>query len=191
MKLEASHSFDDTDDVQRDKVAHYTSTLSLHDSGQTSKIEVTIDSTDPIDMVWLLLLGSALAALILRNLISLLANYQSARQIGLPIIISPIFSLNPFWILLHRCTPILPFLKSLPFHLGKWARCNYIGWQFAEKHALHKELGDAFLLVSPSKIELMVADADAVNVILGRRKEYIKPAMMYGTFDLYLPSSTV
>ena len=140
-------------------------------------------------MAWLFLLGSALAALFSWNLTSLFANYQSARQIGLPIIISPIFSLNPFWILLHRCTPILPVLNALPFNWGKWARCNYIGWQFTEKHALHKDLGDAFLLVSPSKIELMVADADAVNVILGRRKEYIKPAMMYGTFYVDRPLS--
>ncbi|KAL9117084.1 MAG: hypothetical protein Q9187_006381, partial [Circinaria calcarea] len=130
-------------------------------------------------MAWLFLLGSALAAWLLWNVISLFANYQSARQIGLPILISPIFSLNPFWILLHRCTPILPVLKSLPFNLAKWARCNYIGWQFDEKYALHKELGDAFLLVSPRNVELMVADPDAVNMILGRRKEYIKPAMMY------------
>ena len=132
-------------------------------------------------MAWLFILSSAIFALASWTAISLFRNYQKARQIGLPLIISPVNPLNPVWILAFRFSPIISLLKSLPGGIGKFARCVYIGWQFEDKYALHEELGNAFVLVTPGVNELILADPDAVNAVLARRKEYIKPAILYGT----------
>lgn len=107
-------------------------------------------------------------------------NYKAARQIGFPIVISPVTPLNPIWILSWRLFPSILWLRHLPFGLGTWARCTYMGWSFDDKHALHDELGDIFTIVTPGGNEVIVADRDAAQNVLTRRKVYIKPAMMYG-----------
>ena len=112
--------------------------------------------------------------------LSLWKNYRTARQIGLPIVLSPVTPLNPFWILSWRLFPQILLLRYLPFGLGRWARCTYIGWSFDDKHALHDELGEIFTIVTPGGNEVVVADAESAQVVFSRRKEYVKPAVMYG-----------
>ena len=55
-----------------------------------------------------------------------------------------------------------------------------MGWSFDDKHALHDQLGDAFTLVTPGGNEVVIADPETARVVFSRRKEYIKPAVMYG-----------
>ena len=55
-----------------------------------------------------------------------------------------------------------------------------MGWSFDDKHALHDELGDVFIVVTPGGNEVVVADPETAHVVFSRRKEYIKPAAMYG-----------
>ena len=114
------------------------------------------------------------------TLISVLSNYNAARRIALPVIISPVSPLNPLWILTYRAFPWVLSLKHLPLGLGRWARCTYMGWQFNDKHALHNELGSLFIVVTPSGNEVSVADSQATHTIFSRRKDFIKPAVMYG-----------
>ena len=130
-------------------------------------------------MTVLVALISGVLAWVIWTFISLLSNYKAARRIGLPVIISPVSSLNPLWILTYRALPILPLLEYLPFGLGTWSKCTYMGWNFDDKYALHEELGRAFTLVTPSLNEVWIAEPDAAHVVLSRRKEYIKPANMY------------
>ena len=131
------------------------------------------------DMAWIFILYSVLAAYAIWTVTSLLVNYYSARRIGLPIVISPVSPLDPFWIFSHRYLP-LKLLRSLPWGLGTFARCSYMGWSFQDKCAIHQEMGGAFVLVNPGINEVIVADPEAVHSILGRRKEFIKPAALYG-----------
>lgn len=133
-------------------------------------------------MAWLSILSSVVVAWVMWNSISLWINYRTARRIGLPIIVSPVAALNPMWILAHRFLPLLPFLQSLPLDLGKWARCSFMGWTFQDKYLLHQELGLVFVLVTPSLNEVFVADPVAAHTVLSKRKEFIKPAVMYGTY---------
>ena len=125
-----------------------------------------------------------LASIILASLswtfFSVLSNYNAARRIALPVIISPVSPLNPLWILTYRAFPLVLSLKHLPFGLGRWARCTYMGWQFHDKYALHDELGPLFIVVTPSGNEVSVADSQATHTIFSRRKDFIKPAVMYG-----------
>ena len=132
-------------------------------------------------MNWTVAFASILVAFFGWMTVSFISNYNAARKIGLPIVLSPVHLLNPFWIITYKILPVILLLKYLPFGLGTWARCTYIGWQFDEKHALHDELGPVFLIVTPGGNEVSVADAQVAHTILSQRKEFIKPAMMYST----------
>ena len=125
-----------------------------------------------------------LASIILASLswtfFSFISYYNTARKIALPVVISPVSPLNPLWILTYRAFPWVLSLKHLPFGLGTWARCTYLGWQYHDKHALHDELGRVFMIVTPSGNEVSVADSQATHTIFSRRKDFIKPAVMYG-----------
>ncbi|KAL8785606.1 MAG: hypothetical protein Q9213_003260 [Squamulea squamosa] len=133
-------------------------------------------------MAFLLFVGTAILALVLWNALSIFRNYQIARRISLPIVISPVSTLNPFWILLWRGFPAILNLKILPFGLGTWARCTSMGWAFQDKHKLHDEIGSLFTLVTPAANEITVADPEVAHTVLARRKDFIKPAVMYGMY---------
>ena len=128
----------------------------------------------------IVLLASIIFASLAWTLVSIIANYNTARKIALPVVISPVSILNPLWILTYRAFPFVLSLKYLPFGLGRWARCTSMGWTFHDKHAMHDELGPLFIVVTPSGNEISVADPQATHTILSRRKEFIKPAVMYG-----------
>lgn len=132
------------------------------------------------NMNLIFVLASIIFASLSWTLFSVISNYNTARKIALPVIISPVSPLNPLWILTYRAFPFVLLLKHLPFGLGKWARCTYMGWTFHDKHALHDELGPIFVVVTPSGNEVSVADPQVTHNILSRRKEFIKPAVMYG-----------
>jgi hypothetical protein len=99
---------------------------------------------------------------------SLLRNYRSARQINLPIILSPISTLNLAWRAFRgRAVPIL---KYLPYHLGAFARINYFG----DRYGIYEELGDAVICVTSGNNELYLSNAEAVDDFLSRRKAFPK-----------------
>ena len=134
-------------------------------------------------MAFLYLLSAAVVAWVSWISISLLLNYLAARKLALPIIISPLNALNPLWLLTLKFIPGLPWIfQTLPFGLGKWARCTYMGWTFDDKYALHAQLGLLFTLVTPSGNEIWVADPGVAHMVLSKRKEYHKPGAMYSTY---------
>jgi len=136
----------------------------------------------------LMYVGSVLLAWFLWMFTSLVKNYWIARKIGLPMVISPATPLNPFWIICYRVFPQVLLLKHLPLGLGQWVRCTFMGWTFNDKYALHDELGDLFVVVSPGAIEVMVADPQTAHAVLARRKDYIKPAVMYEQLNVFGPN---
>lgn len=131
-------------------------------------------------MNWFFAIASIIFALLSWTIIAIISNYVAARKIGLPIIISPVSPLNPLWIITYRTFPSVLSLSRLPFGLGTWARCTFLGWSFKDKHALHDELGRVFVIVTPGGNEVTMADPQATHDILSHRKEFIKPAAMYG-----------
>jgi len=131
-------------------------------------------------MNWFFVLSSFILVILIWSVGSIISNYNVARKVGLPLVISPVAPLNPLWILLYRTIPSVLLLKYLPFGLGRWARCTVMGWTFQDKHAMHDELGPIFTVVTPAGIELSVADPHVTHTIFSHRKEFIKPAVMYG-----------
>ena len=136
-------------------------------------------------MNWLIVLLTVPLALLAWTLNGLIENFKSARRIGFPIVISPVSTLNPFWILTYRAAPAVLRLRCLPFGLGTWARCMYMGWQFDDKHALHDEFGPVFTIVTPAGNEVIVADPQTAHHVLAKRKAFIKPAVMYDQLNVF------
>ena len=56
-----------------------------------------------------------------------------------------------------------------------------MGWPFDDKYAIHQKLGNAFILITPSVNELVLADSEAVAHVQAQRKDFVKPPLMYGT----------
>ncbi|KAL8896183.1 MAG: hypothetical protein Q9192_003221 [Flavoplaca navasiana] len=60
-----------------------------------------------------------------------------------------------------------------------------MGWAFQDKHKLHDEIGPIFTLVTPAANEVTIADPEAAHAVLARRKDYIKPAVMYEQLNVF------
>ena len=76
------------------------------------------------------------AAWTLWNIYLITANYVTARKIGLPILICPVDTFNPLWLLARPV--VAPTLRHLPFGLGEFARYSYIGWTWEYRYQLRE-----------------------------------------------------
>lgn len=139
-------------------------------------------------MLWTILLGFFIAWSSW-SLFGLYHNYQIAKTIGIPVVVVPVNSLNVPWLIFNQLLRIHPTLskfrdrvirKGLPF--------SYIGWQFEQGHGIHARLGPAFVLVSPSLIEVVIGEAAAAHNLLSRRKDFIKPAVLYDGLNVFGPN---
>jgi hypothetical protein len=110
------------------------------------------------------------AALVLYTAICLLQNYRAALRIGLPIRIIPICHINPIWMLLDR--RVLSIVRKLPFSDNNFTRYNYRGWEMDDRLRTHQELGDAFVMVSPGRIWLYIANPDTLTDVFRRRLDF-------------------
>lgn len=76
-------------------------------------------------------------------------NYDDARKSGLPVIVLPIDSANPLWMVIDR--KVAQLIRRIPFCSGNFTRFN---WEIHDRYRAHQQLGDALLLVTPGKIYL-------------------------------------
>ncbi|KAF1813264.1 cytochrome P450, partial [Eremomyces bilateralis CBS 781.70] len=118
-------------------------------------------------------LVSLVIASFLWNCLSLYSNYQAAKQLGVPIVISPFDFYQPFWQLTHKA--LLPLFRRLPKPLNTFTRFSYFGWQFDDKNAAYEEFGPAFVLVTPGMTEFVVSDPGATKELLATHHSYCKP----------------
>ncbi|RDI88432.1 putative glutamate carboxypeptidase [Venturia inaequalis] len=116
----------------------------------------------------------------------LITNYQKARKIHLPILISPVAALNPLWWLTG---PILfPIMKQMPHPFSSWAQFGNTFWQFDDKHKTADRFGPAWILVTPSDITVNLNDAKAADEYLSRTKHFLKPPIIYESINFYGPN---
>lgn len=99
-------------------------------------------------------------------------NYMKARQIGVPIRVIPIDHLNKVWLLVDR--QVISLFKLLPGSLGKnnFTRYNYRGWHEHDGLRSHDELGEAFVLVTPSNIWLHLANPESLMDLYRRGNDF-------------------
>jgi cytochrome P450 len=121
----------------------------------------------------ILLLCTLLAVVLpLWTIFGIFRNYQRARRMGLPILISPTDPFNPVWVLLR---PYLnPLFARLPFGLGSFTEYNYHGFSWRNQGALHRRYGGAFVIVNPSENLVFVGDQAAGEFICKHSRDWQK-----------------
>lgn len=118
---------------------------------------------------------------------SVSSNVRLARKSKLPIVLSPIDAVNPFWVLAQPL--LLPLINSLPWGLGRWTRYNHRGWLFHDKFGMHVELGDAWMHLTPFTRTLYLADTAACQEVYKRKDDFQKPTHLFRKHDKLKPQS--
>lgn len=104
-------------------------------------------------LFWALGLPALVATiLVVHSGVSLARNYLVARRTGLPIRVIPIDHTNPLWLAVDR--KVLSYVRRLPGFLGdnSFTRYNFRAWEMYDRLRPHQEMGDAFVIVTPSRI---------------------------------------
>ncbi|KAI0396623.1 cytochrome P450 [Xylariaceae sp. FL0594] len=140
-------------------------------------------------LLWaiVVLVGSSTAY----SLLCLFQNYLAARKIGLPIRIIPISHTNPLWMLVDR--RVISVIKRIPY-VGdsSFTRYNYRAWELADRYRSHAEMGDAFVLVSPGRNWLYLANPEALMDVFRRRLDFPRCLELTEILNVFGPNmSTV
>ncbi|ROW02560.1 hypothetical protein VPNG_07862 [Cytospora leucostoma] len=118
----------------------------------------------------------------------LLRNYLTARKIGVPVRIILFDHVNPLWLVCDR--KVLSLVRRLPLGLGSnsFTRYNYRGWEVPDRYYSHREMGDAYILVSSRNIWLYVADPGAVADIWRRGKDFPREVSVTAILNIFGPN---
>lgn len=123
------------------------------------------------------LIASAIPLWLVWSAVCLFNNVQQAKSTGLQVVVSPISSQNPLWLVFQDA--IIPVLKKLPFiDAASMVKLSKRGWNFFDRYQMHLKYGKVFAHATPSGIEIFVADAASSNDLLNRRKDFPKPMDM-------------
>ena len=109
--------------------------------------------------------------LFISHVARLILNYRLARKTGLPIYITPFNPTNVVWVTFSGISRPL-FAKILPRFLYERFVVTCFGWEFYERNRINKKLGRVFMLVTPGKNEMWVADAAIAEQVMSRRKDF-------------------
>lgn len=105
-----------------------------------------------------MILGSFLAAVslyTLRSARSFWENRQHAKNMGVPVLYSPVGRFNPFWLLLEPL--VKPILRRAPFGLGEWTEYLSHSWAWRDHGKTMQKLGKVFAIVTPAGINVSAA----------------------------------
>ncbi|KAJ9633981.1 hypothetical protein H2204_006528 [Knufia peltigerae] len=136
--------------------------------------------------MFLLVMSSVVMGYFSWSVVRFVQNYNEAKRTGLPIVFTPINPPGPLWMTFKDL--LIPILSKLPFGLGDWALRGDVGWTFPFKYRDHARYGDAFIIVGPGELELVLADPPATEEVMKRRNDFIKNPAMYGMLDIYGPN---
>ncbi|KAF1942437.1 cytochrome P450 monooxygenase-like protein [Clathrospora elynae] len=136
------------------------------------------------------LIFSAVAAFAVYRVVwryrSLQRNVALAKSSGLPVVAAPWNMFSIFWLSTYKIwTPLLQ--RLLPDSLqGLWIDLLHPEWAYRSNHMPFEKLGmDVIIVASPTRLNVFVADAEAINQITQRRNDFPKPLEMYGALDIY------
>ncbi|THV49226.1 hypothetical protein BGAL_0205g00030 [Botrytis galanthina] len=127
-----------------------------------------------------------LISFLLYNVYSLYLNYKDASALGLPRVISPITPDNPLWIALQ--TIFKTAVRQFPFGAVSFTRHTRLGWEFHDRFHTHVRLGDAWVLVTPTRNWICVANAATVTDIFSRGRDFVRPIWMLEALNVFGPN---
>ena len=114
----------------------------------------------------------------LYSIYCLVVNYSKASNLGLPLVICAITPDNPLWIAFQ--TAFGSILRFFPFAAISFTRYCRLGWEFHDRYQTHSKLGDVWMLVTPARNWLYIANAEAVTEIFSRGRDFTRPVWMLG-----------
>ncbi len=110
------------------------------------------------------------------NAYCLLINYRRASCLNIPIVCVLVSPDNPFWIALQ--TAFSYGFKYIPFDALSFTRYCRLGWEFHDRYKTHQRLGDVWMLVTPDRNWLYIAQAEAAYAVFSRGREFGRPVWM-------------
>lgn len=125
-----------------------------------------------------LIISATILALLLWPYHTLITNYNTARKLNLPVLITRIGARSRIHgVLGNLGGHTSNILRQVPF--GLFSFLNYTGFEFLWSNglALHAKHGPAYVVVSPGEVNLVISGPSAVKDILIRRKEFGKGQM--------------
>lgn len=113
----------------------------------------------------------------------LAVNFQTARKMGIPLVIIPVSPENPIWMLLgNRITSICEHI----FGESHFTRFSIRGWVYYDKNRAALELGDHFAFVTPDKVWFYVCNAATLTEVIRRRNDFPRPLELLGKCNITL-----
>ncbi|KAI1098024.1 putative cytochrome P450 [Jackrogersella minutella] len=139
-------------------------------------------------MIISLLLGWILVYFIW-SLFRLEVNIRKARAFGVPIVRIP-FDLNNYvWVIGQPLVwKILSYVPVPWSSYPDFVRFSHRNWHFLEKSSPSSRFGPVWALVSPGGVHLHISDADAIQDICSRWRDFPRPVQMYQMLAVYGPS---
>ncbi|KAH6665986.1 putative cytochrome P450 [Halenospora varia] len=131
--------------------------------------------TARVGLLWCLLVAVGWAVY---SWYCLVCNYLAARRLGIPIRIIPISHENLVWMIVDRKI-FIPLFLRFALGSGSFTRYNWRGWGFKDKCRSHKEMGDAFVLVTPGRNFVYICNAQTVADVFQRRLDFPRPLERY------------
>ncbi|KAF9697251.1 hypothetical protein EKO04_005117 [Ascochyta lentis] len=115
--------------------------------------------------------------------ITLRGNVAKAKTTGLPLLVRWIDLTNPLWMMFGSSI----VLKARAWGIGTkhFRRFYLFGWEANERHAIHAELGPAFMLVSPGHNYLCVSDPDVIADVIHRRTDFRRNMEQFAVVNVY------
>ncbi|KAK2609880.1 hypothetical protein N8I77_003355 [Diaporthe amygdali] len=139
--------------------------------------------TSAAGAILLLLLASTLY-----SLICLLRNYLAARKIGVPVRIIPVDHINPLWLLVSQ--RVVSVFRRLPSWLGNnnITKYDYLGFEIPLRWSSHAEMGDAFVLCTPSRNWLYIGNPEVITAMLKRPNDFPHDSQLTAMLDVFGPN---
>lgn len=126
----------------------------------------------------LLLLALVPVTLLMYNAYCLYENLQKASHLGIQRVIVPITPDNPIWIALQ--TGLSFIFRFVPLHAFSFTRYCRLGWEFHDRYKTHQNLGDAWVLVTPNRNWIYLAQAEAAVDVYSRNRDFVRCIWMLG-----------
>ncbi|KAI1612009.1 cytochrome P450 [Exophiala viscosa] len=111
----------------------------------------------------------------------LIVNYFTARKLGFPIIVVPVYRDDWWWLVTFAR---FNWIRHIPA-VGYWLPRRGHAWTLQDRYLPHRKHGDAFTIVSPTRVEVIINDPAVGVEVQSHYKAWQKPGSRYEVFDLF------
>lgn len=133
--------------------------------------------------LWLYI-GTLFLSYIGLSILQLAYNYQKAKRIGLPVLVTPVDPSNvPYMLSSGWLEPLLR--RCLPLGLGNFVEYNSRDWNYDKINDLQERIGDTFIIVSPKQIRVFTGNAKASDELCRRRRDFVKAVALYKPLEIF------